>query len=166
MLTIICHGTQVRGSMRSLLTLALHPWTRAARKRDARPAVWSIWSVVGRTGTPIRTRQPEKGSGAFSRRNTIALLSTFALEGGLDWSPTARVIPILYFIFKGGLVDPRLRASNEHILIVRVPRAGGQPGYPSLPSATGRCTSTRDRLVCPLLLIPSLLILSSGMGAE
>ncbi len=26
-----------------------------------------------------------------------------------------------YFIFKGGLVDPRLCASNEHIFIVRVP---------------------------------------------
>jgi len=43
---------------------------------------------------------------------------------------TARVIPIPFFISKGGLVDPRLRASNEHIPIVRVPRAGGRPGYP------------------------------------
>jgi len=34
---------------------------------------------------------------------------------------------------KGGLVDPRMRASNEHILIVRVPRAGGRPGSPSPP---------------------------------
>src|SRR5437879_3902510 len=32
-------------------------------------------------------------------------------------------------LLKGSLVDPRLRASNEHILIVRVPRAGGRPGY-------------------------------------
>jgi hypothetical protein len=40
-----------------------------------------------------------------------------------------RVLSIPYFIFKGSLVDPRLRASNEHILIVRVPRAGGRPGY-------------------------------------
>ena len=31
---------------------------------------------------------------------------------------------------QGSLVDPRLRASNEHIPIVRVPRAGGRPGYP------------------------------------
>ena len=38
--------------------------------------------------------------------------------------PTARVFPIPYFYtFKGSLVDPRLRASNEHIFIVRVPRA-------------------------------------------
>jgi hypothetical protein len=44
--------------------------------------------------------------------------------------PTARVFPILQLNFKGGLVDPQLRASNEHILIVRVPRAGGRPGYP------------------------------------
>jgi len=35
--------------------------------------------------------------------------------------------------FGGGLVDPLLRASNEHILIVRVPRARGRPGCP-LPS--------------------------------
>jgi hypothetical protein len=48
--------------------------------------------------------------------------------------PTALVFPIPHFIFKGGLVDPRLRASNEHILVVRVPRAGGRPGYPSHPS--------------------------------
>jgi len=39
--------------------------------------------------------------------------------------PTARVFQILRFIFKGSLVDPRLRALNEHIPIVRVPRAGG-----------------------------------------
>jgi hypothetical protein len=45
--------------------------------------------------------------------------------------PTERVFPIPHFIFKGGLVDPRMRASNEHILIVRVPRAGGRPGYPT-----------------------------------
>jgi hypothetical protein len=44
--------------------------------------------------------------------------------------PTARVFPIPYFIFKGSLVDSRLRASNEHILIVHVPRAGERPCYP------------------------------------
>ena len=36
-------------------------------------------------------------------------------EGGLDGSPTARVIPIPHFIFKGSLVDPRLRASNKSL---------------------------------------------------
>jgi hypothetical protein len=39
-------------------------------------------------------------------------------------------------LLKGSLVDPRLRASNEHILIVRVPRAGGRPGYPPPFSAS------------------------------
>ena len=34
---------------------------------------------------------------------------------------------------EGGLVDPQLRASNEHILIVRVPRARGRPGHPPHP---------------------------------
>ena len=45
--------------------------------------------------------------------------------------PTAHASPILRFYFKGSLVDPRLRASSEHIPIVRVPRAGGRLGYPS-----------------------------------
>ena len=31
---------------------------------------------------------------------------------------------------EGDLVNPQLRASNEHILIVRVPRARGRPGHP------------------------------------
>ena len=39
---------------------------------------------------------------------------------------------IHYFLIAGSLGDPRLRASNEHILIVRVSRAGGRPGCPSL----------------------------------
>ena len=43
-----------------------------------------------------------------------------------------------------GLGCPRLRASNEHILIVRVPRAGGRPGCPSCPSEAARCASTED----------------------
>ena len=59
---------------------------------------------------------------------------------------------------KGGLVDPRLRASNEHLPSVRVPRAGGRPGYPSHSSKTARCTSTGDPPVCPLLLLPRFLL--------
>jgi hypothetical protein len=55
---------------------------------------------------------------------------------------TARIFPFPHLIFRGSLVDPRLRASNEHILIVRVPRAGGRPGYPSHPSEAARCAST------------------------
>ena len=53
--------------------------------------------------------------------------SNFSLEGGLD-GPHSESFPFSYFPLKGNLVDPRLRASNEHILIVRVPRAGGRPG--------------------------------------
>ena len=44
--------------------------------------------------------------------------------------PTARVFPIPHFIFKSGLVDSRLRASNEHIRIVRVARAQGSSQLP------------------------------------
>jgi len=47
-------------------------------------------------------------------------------------------------MFKGSLVDPRLRASNEHIPIVRIPRAGGRLGYPSHPFEAARCASTED----------------------
>ena len=54
-------------------------------------------------------------------------------------SPSPARVPLHYFIFKGSLVDPRLRASNEHIPIVRVPRAGGRPGYPiPFPSSPAR----------------------------
>ena len=56
-------------------------------------------------------------------------------KGVAGMIPSARAFPIPYLTFKGSLVDPRLRASNEHILIVRVPRAGGRPGYPPLPLA-------------------------------
>jgi hypothetical protein len=45
----------------------------------------------------------------------------------------AHVIPIPYFIFNGSLVDPRLRASNEHIPIVRVARAQETNRLPSSP---------------------------------
>ena len=38
----------------------------------------------------------------------------------------------------GSLVDPQVRASNEHILIVRVPRAGGRPGCPSYSQRSER----------------------------
>jgi hypothetical protein len=41
------------------------------------------------------------------------------------------ILPSLLAIFPGrGLIELLLRASNEHILIVRVPRARGQPGCP------------------------------------
>jgi len=57
--------------------------------------------------------------------------STVSLEEGLD-GLHSESFPFSYFPLKGNLVDPRLHASNEHILIVRVPRAGGRLGYPSL----------------------------------
>ncbi len=55
------------------------------------------------------------------------------LQGGPEKFPTARVFPIPRFLLKGSLVDPRMRASYEHIPIVRVPRAGGGLGYPHPP---------------------------------
>ena len=49
------------------------------------------------------------------------------------------------FSSQGSLVDPRLRASNEHILIVCVPRARRAP-WPLFPT------------------VPSLLVISQGWG--
>ncbi len=51
--------------------------------------------------------------------------STCSLKGNLDWSLTARIFPFPYVSLQGSLVDPRVRASNEHILIVRILRAKG-----------------------------------------
>ena len=42
---------------------------------------------------------------------------------------------------KGGLVDPRMRASNEGLLMPRVTRARGRPGHPSGPTSTHRHSS-------------------------
>ena len=97
----------------------------------------------------ISPARPESAKTASSPRDSPCTrqgryerLSTTFPVAGLDEFPTAHVIPIPYFIFKGSLVDPRVRASNEHILIVRVPRAGGRPGCPSHPSEAARCVST------------------------
>jgi hypothetical protein len=57
---------------------------------------------------------------------------------------TARIFPSPDFLLKGSLVDSLVRSSNEHIPIVRVPRAGGRPGCPSHPFEAARCASTED----------------------
>ena len=64
-----------------------------------------------------------------------------------------------FFSSKGGLVDPRMRASNVHLLSVRVPRAGGRPGYPSPPT---RCASTENRQ--ETLLFSPTYFMGSGQG--
>jgi hypothetical protein len=104
--------------------------------------------------------KPLKACSPFSRRNGTRAGSTtpverdyrcafqacsISLQGwGLIDSSTAHVISIPHFTFKGSLVHPRLRASNEHIPIMRVPRAGGRPGCPPHPSVAARCASTED----------------------
>jgi hypothetical protein len=46
-----------------------------------------------------------------------------------------------HLIFGSSLVDPRLRASNEHIHIVRVPQAGGRQAAPPILPEAARCAS-------------------------
>ena len=79
---------------------------------------------------PIRPRSTKLSSTSFLPSR---------LKRAWMFSP-ARVRSISPYFLKGSLVDPRMRASNEHLLSVRVPRAGGRPGCPhpatgwSLPS--------------------------------
>ena len=65
-------------------------------------------------------------------RRTVWLLLSYPSEAALCAGTVDHQAPspLPNVIFKRGLVDPRVRASNEHIPIVRVPRAGGRPGYP------------------------------------
>ena len=78
-------------------------------------------------------------------------MSIFKGEPRLPFN--ARVLSIPHYIFKGSLVDPRLRASNEHIPIVRVPRAGGRLGCPSYLSQGARSGSTGPTWVSFLLFL-------------
>ena len=101
-------------------------------------------------------------------RTPIFYLFAFCAREGLDWPLPCSFIPsCLYFIFRdGGLVDPSLRASNEHILIVRDPQEHAED-VPGKPSSEGRlrprvATSTGDHLVCPLL---PLLLLDDDLNA-
>jgi hypothetical protein len=53
---------------------------------------------------------------------------------------------------EGALVDPQMRASNEHLPSVRVPRAGGRPGCPPHPSDRAASASKKDGLATPFPL--------------
>ena len=61
---------------------------------------------------------------------TMFLPSLLVISPGMEVIDLPQRAPQSHFSFEGSLVDPRLRASNEHIPIVRVPRAGGRPGSP------------------------------------
>jgi hypothetical protein len=96
--------------------------------------------------TPARQDAPFRGQGR-SERPKIVLPSSlvYGLQRVGRMSPPLRAsIQFCHHMFEGSLVVPRLRASNEHILIVRVPRAEGRPGCPSHPSEAARCASTED----------------------
>ena len=71
----------------------------------------------GRWSLPARIEGPPLYRGASASRKDCLPSPFFSPS-----SPTS--------LDEGGLVDPQLRASNEHILIVRVPRARGRPGHP------------------------------------
>jgi hypothetical protein len=85
----------------------------------------------------------------------------------------------LALLFKGSLVDLRLRASNEHLPLFhntivracRVPRAGRRPGCPSYLSKLARSLLQQDGLiglkrarVQYTMVLPSLLVPSKRGG--
>jgi len=84
-----------------------------------------LWVVNDADFVRAKELLEEQGSGDDVERPPLFRLS---LEGGADWSPTARV----------------QRGSSE----------------------TAHCTSKGDHLDRPLILLPSSLVTSSGMGAD
>ena len=69
---------------------------------------------------------------AFLNRLSDVQVCPYLFTWGGWIIPTARVISISHFTFKGNLVDPRLRASNEALLRARVARAKETSGPPLL----------------------------------
>ena len=92
-------------------------------------------SVIGRGPTPYMRQSFNSPHVLKVRKRSRRMLKKATFT---------RAFPIPNSFFKSGLVDPRLRASNEHILIVRVPRAGGRLGYPR-PLFQHPAEFTRDR---------------------
>ena len=68
----------------------------------------------------------------FTPASTVSSCAFCEQEG----HPTASFsrLSVFQLLLGGGLVDPQMRASNEHLLSVRVPRAGGRLGRPPPPS--------------------------------
>ena len=135
--------------------------TKAGSSGLSRLSGWSGWSdrkFIKKNQTDQKdqpTRQTNPGALREHRRSSVSIPSSVPRARrtyGFSLS-AARVIH--YFIFKGSLVDPRLRASNEHILIVRVPRAGGQPGYPIPFPSSPAPRNNAQRLSCRRRLGPN-----------
>ena len=89
----------------------------------------------------------------------LSLPSSLIISSGMgtDGSFPACVFSIPYFIFKGSLVDPLMRALSEVLLKERVPRAGGRPGYPFLPIYRAVPLSPTSHILCCEGLLSSLL---------
>jgi hypothetical protein len=62
------------------------------------------------------------------RTSTVSSCAFREQEGHLAASFSG--VSVFPLLLGGGLVDPQMRASNEHLLSVRVPRAGGRPDRP------------------------------------
>ena len=84
--------------------------------------------------------------GCSNRLSTKTEAIYHLLRGGWD-NPDCSRIPNPPLTFKGSLVDPRLRASNEHILIVRVPRARRLSRHPA-PHFSPSCLEEGHAGVC------------------
>src|SRR6185295_615960 len=74
---------------------------------------------------------------SYISRSLLQAHSLSPIKGRARGASTARVEQYndsfqarSFISSEGGLVDPRMRASNEGLLRPRVARAGGRPGYP------------------------------------
>ena len=84
-------------------------------------------------------------------------------EGELDWSPTARVERGPSQGARSGSTGPMW--VSFHPFPCSASKKGTWP-LPSQPSETARCTSTGNHLACPLLPLPSVLVICLGMRAD
>ena len=106
--------------------------------RDAQGGMKSLsWLAsqarARRSEQRFRADRQHRGHGRFSLfRGWPGLSSCTRIRtSGLLGLPLRASNP--HFISRVAWSDPRLRASNEHLLIVRVPRARGRSGYPLSP---------------------------------
>jgi len=130
------HSDRARSGSKGSARVSFHPFHRArsaskkwhlAALRPPSKLARSLFRGWGLIDLPLRA--------TFSPAHPLARRDVPSARARTFWSRALRQhrkpssLPLLPS--KGGLVDPLMRASNEHILIVRVPRAGGRPGCPS-----------------------------------
>ena len=110
--------------------------------------VENIPPCAGRFGSPIIISPPRRSVRIVAADRRMSRDTTCRSTRAFNRSFQAR----LSLSSQGGLVDPRMRASNEALPRARVPRAGGRPGRPSFPFGNGRKFLSQCRLLQSFLI--------------